>query len=63
MIRFPRPHLTRYDFGDLAGTIAAGHLLVIKVTVAGPNSDDDMHFAFDAEGFPMTFSVVLKTSG
>lgn len=51
------------DFGDVAAVIPAGHTLAIKLTVAGPNSDDDMHFAFDANGFAMSFSVLLAPSG
>jgi len=51
------------DFGDVVDVIPAGHTFAIKLTVAGPNSDDDMHFAFDAAGLSMSFSVILAPTG
>ena len=46
-----------FDFGTLSYTVPAGRALTLKLTVAGPNSDDDMQVAFDATGFTSSFVV------
>ncbi|MDJ0791477.1 MAG: tandem-95 repeat protein [Acidimicrobiia bacterium] len=46
-----------FDFGTISYTVPAGRTLTLKLTVAGPNADDDMRFAFDAVGFESSFVV------
>ena len=45
------------DYGRIDYTIPAGHVLAVKLTVAGPNSDDDLHIAYDANGLLMSLVI------
>ena len=49
--------LADFDFGTISYTVPAGRALTLKLTVAGPNADDDMRVAFDATGFVSSFVV------
>lgn len=46
-----------WDYGPIGHTIVAGRALAVKLTIAGVHTDDDMRFAFDAQGFESSFVV------